>query len=81
VITEAQVEAYRRDGFTVVENLMTSADASAMRQVIAEFVAGARRGRDPYGGVRPRAWAHASGPQGPAHQDAAAAASRRVDAS
>lgn len=41
MITEAQVEAYRRDGFIVVENLMTSADASAMRQVIAEFVAGA----------------------------------------
>jgi ectoine hydroxylase-related dioxygenase (phytanoyl-CoA dioxygenase family) len=41
VITEAQVEAYHRDGFIVVENLMTSADASAMRQVIAECVDGA----------------------------------------
>jgi phytanoyl-CoA hydroxylase len=41
VITEAQVQTYRRDGFVVVEDLMTSVDLSAMRQVIAELVAGA----------------------------------------
>jgi len=41
VITDAQVEAYRRDGFVVVEDIMTPADLSAMRQIIAELVAGA----------------------------------------
>jgi ectoine hydroxylase-related dioxygenase (phytanoyl-CoA dioxygenase family) len=41
VISEAQVETYRRDGFVVVEDLMTLADLSAMRQVIAELVEGA----------------------------------------
>jgi len=41
VITDAQVEAYHRDGFVVVENIMTSEELSAMRQIIAELVAGA----------------------------------------
>jgi ectoine hydroxylase-related dioxygenase (phytanoyl-CoA dioxygenase family) len=41
VITEAQVETYRRDGFIVVEDLMAPADLSAMRTVIAALVAGA----------------------------------------
>jgi phytanoyl-CoA hydroxylase len=41
VITEAQVKTYRQDGFVVVENLMAPAELSAMRQVIAELVAGA----------------------------------------
>ena len=36
MISDAQLEAYRRDGFIVVANLL-----SALRQVIAELVAGA----------------------------------------
>ena len=41
VINDAQVEAYRRDGFIIVEDLVPPRDLSAMRQVIAELVAGA----------------------------------------
>ncbi|HLN09517.1 MAG TPA: phytanoyl-CoA dioxygenase family protein [Xanthobacteraceae bacterium] len=41
MITDAQVETYRRDGFIVVEDLASPEDLSAMRQVIAELVAGA----------------------------------------
>lgn len=41
MITDAQVETYRRDGFIVVGDLVTAADLAAMRQVIAELVAGA----------------------------------------
>jgi phytanoyl-CoA hydroxylase len=41
VINDAQVEAYRRDGFIIVEDLVPPPDLSAMRQVIAELVAGA----------------------------------------
>jgi ectoine hydroxylase-related dioxygenase (phytanoyl-CoA dioxygenase family) len=41
VISDAQTEAYCRDGFIVVEDLVSPADLSAMRQVIAELVAAA----------------------------------------
>jgi ectoine hydroxylase-related dioxygenase (phytanoyl-CoA dioxygenase family) len=38
VISDAQVEAYRRDGFIVVEALASPSDLSAMRQVVAALV-------------------------------------------
>src|SRR5215831_13312092 len=38
VISDAQVEAYRRDGFIVVEALVSPSDLSAMRQVVAALV-------------------------------------------
>jgi ectoine hydroxylase-related dioxygenase (phytanoyl-CoA dioxygenase family) len=41
VISDAQVEAYRRDGFVVVEDLVSTETLSAIRQVVAELVAGA----------------------------------------
>lgn len=41
VISDAQVEAYRRDGFIVVEDLVSAEELSAIRQVVAELVAGA----------------------------------------
>jgi hypothetical protein len=49
-INDAQVEAYRRDGFIIVEDLVPPPDLSAMRQVIAELVAGAAAGD---GGLAP----------------------------
>jgi ectoine hydroxylase-related dioxygenase (phytanoyl-CoA dioxygenase family) len=41
VISDAQVEAYRRDGFVVVEDLVSGRELSAIRDVIAGLVAGA----------------------------------------
>jgi phytanoyl-CoA hydroxylase len=41
VISDAQVEAYRRDGFIVVADLLSAQELSAIRQIIAELVAGA----------------------------------------
>jgi phytanoyl-CoA hydroxylase len=41
VISNARVEAYRRDGFIVVEGLVSPENLSAIRQVISELVAGA----------------------------------------
>jgi hypothetical protein len=44
VISDAQVEAYRRDGFIVVEALVSPSDLSAMRQVVAALVEDAATG-------------------------------------
>ena len=41
MITQDQVDAYNRDGFVIVPRVMDGAELSAMRQVIAEIVAGA----------------------------------------
>jgi ectoine hydroxylase-related dioxygenase (phytanoyl-CoA dioxygenase family) len=41
VISDAQVETYRRDGFVVVSDLASAQQLSALRQIIAELVAGA----------------------------------------
>ena len=41
MISEAQVEAYRRDGFILVADLVSAETVSAIRQVVAELVAGA----------------------------------------
>ena len=41
MITDTQVEAYRRDGFIVVADLVAPETLSALRQIIAELVAGA----------------------------------------
>src|SRR3984893_5332112 len=41
MISDAQRDAYQRDGFIVVPDLLGTAELSALRQVIAELVAGA----------------------------------------
>lgn len=41
MITEAEIGQYRRDGFVVVPDLLSGSELSAIRQVIAEVVAGA----------------------------------------
>jgi ectoine hydroxylase-related dioxygenase (phytanoyl-CoA dioxygenase family) len=41
MIDQAQIEAYRRDGFVVVEQVLGAEELTRMRQVIAEIVAGA----------------------------------------
>ena len=41
MISDTQVETYRRDGFIVVEGLVSPDRLSALRQIIAELVAGA----------------------------------------
>lgn len=41
MVSDVQVAAYRRDGFIVVENLVSPEGLSAIRQVTAELVAGA----------------------------------------
>ena len=41
MITNAQVDAYRRDGFIVVPDVLEPREVSSLRQIIAELVAGA----------------------------------------
>jgi phytanoyl-CoA hydroxylase len=41
VISDAQLKAYRRDGFIIVSDLVSTQQLSALRQIIAELVAGA----------------------------------------
>jgi len=41
MISDAQRDAYHRDGFIVVPDLLGPAELSTLRQIIAELVAGA----------------------------------------
>lgn len=43
MISQAQVDAYHRDGFIVVPSVLDGAELSAMRQVITEIVAGSAK--------------------------------------
>ena len=38
VVTPAQIEAYRRDGFVVIENVLSPAEVQTLRQVTDELV-------------------------------------------
>jgi phytanoyl-CoA hydroxylase len=42
-LPEATIAAYRRDGFVVVENVLSAAEAKALRDVTDKFVEGARK--------------------------------------
>ncbi len=55
MLTPEQVQAYRRDGYLVVENVLTSRELATLHQVIETLVAGLARGHRPQPHLRPRA--------------------------
>ncbi len=74
-LTAAQREAYERDGFIVVEGVLSPVEMDDLRRVTDELVEKRAPPDRARRGLRSRAVAHAGGAAGAAHQDAASAAS------
>ena len=74
-LTAAQREAYERDGFIVVEGVLSQVEVDDLRRVTDELVANARTPDRARRGLRSRTVAYAGRAAGAANQDAASAAS------
>ena len=59
MLSDGQIDAYRRDGFIVVEGVLSADEVAALRRATDDIVAGARSGHRPRRRLRPGAVPHA----------------------